>query len=153
MTSNFWRSVWTSVKVKSKKYFYFTDFFAKIYPLLTHVHKTPPLRSHYVSRMWLHFSSLTTKMCLVFPLGYIYCHVALGQNWVMPSQQKSWHFLKFKSSDFYLLHCCTNYKFRPSIFQPKIAIKHQFYIQLVFKAPLCITLTISDQKIVSGSLF
>jgi hypothetical protein len=33
---------------------------------------------------------------------------------------------------------------------PRIA---QFYIQLVFKAPLCITLTISDQKIVSGSLF
>ena len=31
--------------------------------------------------------------------------------------------------------------------------KPQFYIQLVFKAPLCITLTISDQKIVSGSLF
>ena len=29
----------------------------------------------------------------------------------------------------------------------------QFYIQLVFKAPLFITLTISDQKIVSGSLF
>ena len=29
----------------------------------------------------------------------------------------------------------------------------QFYIQLVFKAPLCITLTISDQKVVSGSLF
>ena len=29
----------------------------------------------------------------------------------------------------------------------------QFYIQLVFKAPLCITLTISDQKIVSGSLY
>ena len=29
----------------------------------------------------------------------------------------------------------------------------KFYIQLVFKAPLCITLTISDQKIVSGSLF
>ena len=29
----------------------------------------------------------------------------------------------------------------------------QFYIQLVFKAPLCITLTISDQKIMSGSLF
>ena len=31
--------------------------------------------------------------------------------------------------------------------------KPQFYIQLVFKAPLCITLMISDQKIVSGSLF
>ena len=31
--------------------------------------------------------------------------------------------------------------------------KPQFYIQLIFKAPLCITLTISDQKIVSGSLF
>ena len=29
----------------------------------------------------------------------------------------------------------------------------QFYIQLVFEAPLCITLMISDQKIVSGSLF
>ena len=29
----------------------------------------------------------------------------------------------------------------------------QFYVQLVFKAPLCITLTISYQKIVSGSLF
>ena len=50
MTSNFWRSVWTSVKIKSKNYSYFTDFFAKIYSLLTHVHKTPPLRSHY--RFW-----------------------------------------------------------------------------------------------------
>ena len=29
----------------------------------------------------------------------------------------------------------------------------KFYIQLVFKAPLFITLMISDQKIVSGSLF
>ena len=29
----------------------------------------------------------------------------------------------------------------------------QFYIQLVFKAPLYITLKISDQKIVSSSLF
>ena len=47
MVPNFWRSVWTSVKVKSKNYFYFTDFFAKIYSLLTHVRKTPPLRSHY----------------------------------------------------------------------------------------------------------
>ena len=34
------------MKVKSKKYFYFTVFFAKIYSLLTHVRKTPPLRSH-----------------------------------------------------------------------------------------------------------
>ena len=42
----FWRPMWTSVKVKSKNYFYFTDFFAKIKPLLTHVYKTPPLRSH-----------------------------------------------------------------------------------------------------------
>ena len=36
MVPNFWRSVWTSVKVKSKNYFHFTDFFAKIYSLLTH---------------------------------------------------------------------------------------------------------------------
>ena len=43
---SFWRPVWTSVKVKSKKYFYFTDFFTKMKPLLTHVGKTPPLRSH-----------------------------------------------------------------------------------------------------------
>ena len=35
------------MKVKSKNYFSFTDFFAKIKPLLTHVCKTPPLRSHY----------------------------------------------------------------------------------------------------------
>ena len=42
----FRRPVWTSVKVKSKKYFYFTDFFTKTKPLLTHVRKTPPLRSH-----------------------------------------------------------------------------------------------------------
>ena len=34
-----------------------------------------------------------------------------------------------------------------------IRSKSQFYIQLVFKAPLFITPTISDQKIVSGSLF
>ena len=47
MVPNFWRSVWTSVKVKSKDYFYSTDFFTKIYSLLTDVCKTPPLRSHY----------------------------------------------------------------------------------------------------------
>ena len=35
------------MKVKSKNYLYFTDFFAKIKPLLTHIRKTPPLRSHY----------------------------------------------------------------------------------------------------------
>ena len=46
MVSNFWQSLWTSVKVKSKNIF-FSDFFAKIYTLLTHVRKTPPLRSHY----------------------------------------------------------------------------------------------------------
>ena len=34
-----------------------------------------------------------------------------------------------------------------------LSLHSQFYIQLIFKAPLCITLTISDQKIVSGSLF
>ena len=32
---------------------------------------------------------------------------------------------------------------------PELSKHPQFYIQLVFKAPLCITLTISDQKIVS----
>ena len=37
----------TSLKFKSKKYVYFTDFFAKIYSLLTLGRKTPPLRSHY----------------------------------------------------------------------------------------------------------
>ena len=42
--------------------------------------------------------------------------------------------------------------FLPRRHQPKINVLSQFYIQLVFKAPLCITLTISDQKIVSGSL-
>ena len=35
------------MKVKSKQYFYFTDFFSKIYSRLTHVRKTRPLRSHY----------------------------------------------------------------------------------------------------------
>ena len=43
----FWRSMWTSVKVKSKKYFSFNDFFARMKLLLTHVCKTPPLRSQY----------------------------------------------------------------------------------------------------------
>ena len=37
--------------------------------------------------------------------------------------------------------------------QNQLCVQPQFYIQLIFKAPLCITLTISDQKIVSGSLF
>ena len=36
---------------------------------------------------------------------------------------------------------------------PYVAWYAQFYVQLVFKAPLCIMLTISDHKIVSGSLF
>ena len=31
MVPNFWLSVWTSVKVKSKNHLHFTDFFAKIY--------------------------------------------------------------------------------------------------------------------------
>ena len=44
--NSFWWPMWTSVKVKSKNYFYFIDFFAKIKPLLTHVYKSPPLRSH-----------------------------------------------------------------------------------------------------------
>ena len=35
-----------TLKVKSKNYFSFTDFFVEIKPLLTHVRKTPPLRSH-----------------------------------------------------------------------------------------------------------
>ena len=35
----------------------------------------------------------------------------------------------------------------------KVQLNPQFYIQLVYKAPLFITLTISNQKIVSGSLF
>ena len=43
----FWQPLWTSVKVKSKNYSYFTDFFAKVKRLLTHVRKTPPLRSPY----------------------------------------------------------------------------------------------------------
>ena len=47
MGPNFWRSVWKSVKVKSKNYFHFNDFFAKIYSMLTHICKTPLLRSHY----------------------------------------------------------------------------------------------------------
>ena len=38
-------------------------------------------------------------------------------------------------------------------FVTDVRLQPQFYIQLIFKAPLCITLTISDQKIVSGSLF
>ena len=37
------------MKLKSKNYFYFTDFFAKIYSVLTQVRKTPPLRSHYLA--------------------------------------------------------------------------------------------------------
>ena len=47
MVPNFRRSMWrlhimwTTVKVKSKNCFYFTDFFPKIYSLLTHVRKTP----------------------------------------------------------------------------------------------------------------
>jgi hypothetical protein len=34
------------MKVKSKNNFSFADYFAKMKPLLTHVCKTPPLRSH-----------------------------------------------------------------------------------------------------------
>ena len=34
----------------------------------------------------------------------------------------------------------------------KVQLNPQFYIQLVYKAPLFITLTISNQKIVSGSV-
>ena len=45
----FWGPVWTTVNVKSKKINYFTDFFTKMKPLLTHFRKTPPLRrSHTI---------------------------------------------------------------------------------------------------------
>jgi len=46
MVPNFWRSMWASVKFKSKNISFYW-FLAKIYSLLTHVRKTPPLRSHW----------------------------------------------------------------------------------------------------------
>ena len=38
-------------------------------------------------------------------------------------------------------------------FVTDVRLQPRFYIQLIFKAPLCITLTKTDQKIVSGGLF
>ena len=72
MGPNFWRSLWTSVKVKSKNYFHFTDFFAKIYPLLTHIRKTPPLRSHYnrSSHIVLLLSNLYTVPGVIDPISW-----------------------------------------------------------------------------------
>ena len=40
-----------------------------------------------------------------------------------------------------------------AVYPTELLRSTQFCIQLAFKAPLCITLTISDQKIMSGSLF
>ena len=60
--ATFWRPMWTSVKVKSKNYFSFTDCFAKIKRLLTHVCKTPPLRSHYDSSPYRDIGHKTNKM-------------------------------------------------------------------------------------------
>ena len=45
MISNFWRFIWKSLNVKSKKYFSRTDFQVKIYYQLTLVLETLPLRS------------------------------------------------------------------------------------------------------------
>ena len=54
----------------------------------------------------------------------------------------------------YLASSCTHFTLpRNNLLCPTNWGASQFYIQLIFKAPLCITLTISDQKIVSGSLF
>ena len=76
----FWRPMRTFVKVKSKTYFCFTDFFTKMKPLLTHVNKTPPLRSHYggywliypfypmYNVSWQSFSSTYFPMYFLFVL-------------------------------------------------------------------------------------
>ena len=72
------------------------------------------------------FKKTGTKRSSVLQLRFV--PVFLNQTLQWSFQEKKWF-------DFLLVLC------------------PQFYIQLVFKAPLCITLTISDQKIVSGSLF
>ena len=58
----FWRPLWTSVKVKSKNYFSFTNFLTKIKPLLTHSRKTPPLRSHYYASSQLKRDSIKLEL-------------------------------------------------------------------------------------------
>ena len=85
MTSNFWRSVWTSVKVKSKNHFYFTDFFAKIYSLLTHVRSTPPLRSHYWR--WHCFTNSSTPIKFKSESFWNWC-----RTWQNPTRTRSFQY-------------------------------------------------------------
>jgi hypothetical protein len=62
---NFWRSVSTSVKVKSKKYFYFTEFLLKSTPCwltsakLPHWGHTNLFAHHLVYQLFLHFFSFS----------------------------------------------------------------------------------------------
>ena len=76
-----------------------------------------------------------------------------------PMLKKQWKLPKTKIMQLTLIYLVMNeiYKLETFLRSRRLLFMFwfwaQFYIQLVFKAPLCITLTISDQKIVSGSLF
>ena len=65
----FWQPLGTSVKVNSKNYFSFTDFFAKMKSLLIHVRKTPPLRSRCTINRYRYsfrfFSDFFTTLLLI----------------------------------------------------------------------------------------
>ena len=65
MVPNFWRSVWTSGKVKSKKYFHFTDFFAKI-PV-----DSRPQNSTTEVTLFCLLLEISKNVHLKFPLLYI----------------------------------------------------------------------------------
>ena len=87
--STFWRPMWTSVKIKSKKYFPSNDFFAKMKPLLTHVRKTIPLRSHY----YPYFRASATQKRQGNTLGHQLWHL---QNQQLPAQQHKGNYKIFR---------------------------------------------------------
>ena len=68
---------------KIKNYLYFTDFYAKIYSLLTRVRKTPSLhRSHTIThihrKISLEFLS-ERKLCILF---YTFAYICQGYFWL-----------------------------------------------------------------------
>ena len=97
----FWRPMWTSVKVKSKNYFYFTDFFAKIKPLLTHVCKTPPLRSHYFTSCVLQLGALRFK----FFRNAAKIFGNIHNYWYQFSFEVAYNKMSKKNWDFLLITC------------------------------------------------
>ena len=152
---NYWR--WSRYKMYERLNWHLLKVDQELFEIKRRYHWRHPLK------VWRLFSMLKWWAFLILVLGSTIVKVppveiefeyyqkldvvrqSSSNLWVEGDSHLFSHFLFFKVSTIFKLHARRHVQ--TPIMLPRI------FIQLVFKAPLCITLTISDQNIVSGSLF